>query len=75
VTVSSCTADGLEAALARGHGREVIWFRGYPNWHAVRALTTAVAVHFAGRAGAAPVVLVEGGRADAAPLERIESTK
>lgn len=74
-TVTSCTADEFDAALGRGPGSEVIWVRGYPSWHTVRALTTAVASHFAGRAGAAPVVVVEGGPPDAAPLERVESTK
>ncbi len=74
-TVTACAADELDAALGRGLGADVIWVRGYPSWHTVRALTTGVAGHFAARAGAPPVVVVEGGPSDAAPLERVESTK
>lgn len=74
-TVTSCTPDELEDAFARGVGNEVIWLRGHPSWHTVRALTTRIAAKFSEQAGGAPVVLVEGGLPDAAPLERVESTK
>ncbi|HTK15136.1 MAG TPA: hypothetical protein VL769_01995, partial [Acidimicrobiia bacterium] len=73
--VGSCTPADLRDALDRGEGSEVVWLRGYPTWHAVRAVTTTIAAHVAARAGAAPVIVVEGGPADAAPLERAESTK
>jgi glycosyltransferase involved in cell wall biosynthesis len=75
VSVTSCTPAGLDDALARGLGREVIWLRGYPTWHAVRAVATTIGSHVAARAGAPPVIVVEGGPAGAAPLEREESTK
>ena len=47
VSVTSCTPAGLEDALARGLGREVVWLRGYPTWHAVRAVTTTIGSHIA----------------------------
>jgi hypothetical protein len=71
---TSCRADELDAALGEGLGSEVIWVRGYPTWHAVRAVTMTIASHVADRAGAVPVVVVEGGPPHAAPLERVEST-
>jgi glycosyltransferase involved in cell wall biosynthesis len=73
-TVISCTPADLEAALSTGHGRDVIWLRGYPSWHAMRAITRCIAAHF-GLLGVAPVVVVEGGPPSAAPLEQVESTK
>ena len=73
-TVISCTPETLEAALGAGRGRDVVWLRGHPSWHVVRALTKVIAARFAST-GAPPVVVVEGGPADAAPLERVESSK
>jgi glycosyltransferase involved in cell wall biosynthesis len=72
--VASCTPDELEAALAAGRGRDVVWLRGHPSWHSVRALTNIIAARI-GATGAAPVIAVLGGPPDAAPLERVESTK
>ena len=73
-TVTSCTPEELEGALGAGRGRDVVWLRGRPSWHVVRALTSVIAERVAAT-GVAPVVVVEGGPADAAPLERVESTK
>ena len=73
-TVTSCAPDDLEAALGAGHGRDVIWLRGHPSWHAVRAITRCIAAHF-GLLGVAPVVVVEGGPPNAAPVDQVESTK
>jgi glycosyltransferase involved in cell wall biosynthesis len=73
-TAASCTSGDLEAALGAGRGKEVIWLRGHPSWHTVRALVGRIAVHF-GLLGVAPVVVVEGGPPSAAPLEHVESTK
>ena len=67
-TVTSCASDDLEAALGAGHGRDVIWLRGHPSWHAVRAITQGIAAHF-GLLGVAPVVAVEGGPPNAAPVD------
>ena len=72
--VTSCTPEELEGALGAGRGRDVVWLRGRPSWHVVRALTSVIAERVAAT-GVAPVVVVEGGPEDAAPLERVESTK
>src|SRR5437016_1071468 len=37
-TATSCISGELEAALGAGRGKEVIWLRGHPGWHTVRAL-------------------------------------
>jgi glycosyltransferase involved in cell wall biosynthesis len=73
-TVTSCTSGDLDAALGAGHGRDLIWLRGLPSWHTVRAITRRITAHF-GLLGVAPVVVVEGGPPSAAPLEQVESTK
>ncbi len=74
-TVDSCTAAELPAALQRGLGTELIWLRGYPTWHSVRALTETIGSHIGASGSVAPVVMVECGPEDAAPFERVESTK
>ncbi|MDQ1508695.1 MAG: hypothetical protein QOG50_539, partial [Actinomycetota bacterium] len=73
-TVTSCASGDLDEALGAGHGRDLIWLRGLPSWHTVRAITRRITAHF-GLLGVAPVVVVEGGPPGAAPLEQAESTK
>ena len=77
-TVTSCAPEELAAALGAGRGNDVIWLRGYPSWHAVRAITGRIAAHFGvavGGPGVPAVVVIEGGPSNAAPLEQVESTK
>lgn len=76
-SVTTCRADELADAVGRDRV-DVIWLRGYPNWHAVRALMATVAgmyVHASPGGGAAPVIVVECGPPDAVPLEQSESSK
>jgi glycosyltransferase involved in cell wall biosynthesis len=73
--IDSCTAGELRAALEHGLGTELVWLRGYPTWHSVRALIETIGSHIAANGGAPPVVAVECGPSDAAPFERVESAK
>ncbi len=65
---------------------DLIWLRGFPSWHAVRALATRLERRRATHGGALPVVFVEGGPIDPVPtwstnaayaahLTRLESSK
>ena len=74
-SIRTCTDPELVAELDAGTRPDVVWLRGYPSWHSVRALTGTIVTHFAERGPALPVIVVEGGPTDAAPLERVESTK
>jgi glycosyltransferase involved in cell wall biosynthesis len=55
--VTSCRPD--ELARAAEGAPEVIWIRGRPNWHTLRALRADVVDHFATHAENPPVLVVE----------------
>ena len=74
-TVTVCGPDELAEVLELGDEPDVISLRGYPTWHAVRALAPAVLLHAAGRIGPAPVLMFEGGAVYASHVPWVESAK
>lgn len=85
-SVTACRPEEFADAVGLGGGPDIIWLRGHPNWHTVRALAADIIDHFATRPTDPPVLVVECDRADplpawigndtyAAQLHRQESAK
>lgn len=74
-TVASCSAEELEDAFGRGGEPEVIWLRGHPSWHSMRALAASIVRHVETRSQPPPVLLFEGGPSYAVALDGIERAK
>jgi glycosyltransferase involved in cell wall biosynthesis len=73
VVVTSCRPE--ELARAAESEPDVIWIRGQPNWHTLRALGTDIVDHLATRADGPAVLVVELDPGSGALLERRESAK
>ena len=74
-TVASCRAEELEDALDRGGEPDVIWLRGHPSWHTMRALAASIVRHVETRSQPPPVLLFEGGPSYAVALDGVERAK
>lgn len=75
VTVASCRAEELADALDRSGEPDVIWLRGHPSWHTMRALAAGIVDHVETRSQPPPVILFEGGPSYAVALDRVERAK
>ncbi len=71
--VTSCRPD--ELALAAERAPEVIWVRGQPNWHTLRALGANLVDHYATHADKPPVLYVDIDPGSGLLLERREGAK
>jgi glycosyltransferase involved in cell wall biosynthesis len=67
--------DELAAGLERARTLDLLWLRGSPTWHSLRALAPVIAKDAVGRPEGPPVVLVEAGPPSAALPERAERAK